>query len=120
MNLPRQPHYYRLFVLVFCAKICTLSAEESTMITPMTITEAGKKITSLEHTMDYDDTIAITNHGREVFALIKWDTYESIRETLEILSDKELSEQLAVGIRQINQNKLVDFDSFKQKLLCTR
>ncbi|MGI0529278.1 type II toxin-antitoxin system Phd/YefM family antitoxin [Treponema socranskii] len=90
------------------------------MITPMTITEAGKKITSLEHTMDYDDTIAITNHGREVFALIKWDTYESIRETLEILSDEELSEQLAVGIRQINQNKLVDFDSFKQKLLCTR
>ena len=83
------------------------------MITPM-------KITSLEHTMDYDDTISITNHGREVFALIKWDTYESIRETLEILSDEELSEQLAVGIRQINQNKLVDFDSFKQKLLCTR
>lgn len=70
--------------------------------------------------MDYDDTISITNHGREVFALIKWDTYESIRETLEILSDEELSEQLAVGIRQINQNKLVDFDSFKQKLLCTR
>ena len=90
------------------------------MITPMTITKAGKKITSLEHTMDYDDTISITNHGREVFALIKWDTYESIRETLEILSDEELSEQLAVGIRQINQNKLVDFDSFKQKLLCTR
>ena len=55
-----------------------------------------------------------------MFALIKWDTYESIRETLEILSDEELSEQLAVGIRQINQNKLVDFDSFKQKLLCTR
>ena len=90
------------------------------MITPMTITEARKKITSLEHIMDYDDTISITNHGREVFALIKWDTYESIRETLEILSDEELSEQLAVGIRQINQNKLVDFDSFKQKLLCTR
>lgn len=90
------------------------------MITPMTITEARKKITSLEHSMDYDDTISITNHGKEVFALIKWDTYESIRETLEILSDEDLSKNLAIGIQQIHQNKLVDFDSFKQSLLCTQ
>jgi len=41
------------------------------MITAMTITEARKKITSLEDTMDYDDTISITNHGKEIFALIK-------------------------------------------------
>ena len=44
------------------------------MITAMTITEARKKITSLEDTMDYDDTISITNHEKEIFALIKWDT----------------------------------------------
>jgi len=65
------------------------------MITAMTITEARKKITSLEDTMDYDDTISITNHGKEIFALIKWDTYESICETLEILSDEELSKRRA-------------------------
>ena len=89
------------------------------MITEMTITEAKKKIASLEDTMDYDDTISITNHGREIFALMKWDTYESIRETLEILSDKELSKNLAIGIQQIKQNKLTDFDSLKNKVLCT-
>ena len=89
------------------------------MITEMTITEAKKKIASLEDTMDYDDTISITNHGREIFALMKWDTYESICETLEILSDKELSKNLAIGIQQIKQNKLTDFDSLKNKVLCT-
>ena len=44
------------------------------MISTMTITETRKKITSLENTMNYDDTISITNHGKEVFALIRWDT----------------------------------------------
>ena len=90
------------------------------MITAMTITEARKKITSLEDTMDYDDTISITNHGKEIFALIKWDTYESIRETLEILSDEELSKNLAIGVQQIKQNNLLDFDSFKNSLSCTQ
>ena len=90
------------------------------MITPMSITEARKKITSLEHSMDYNDVISITNHGKQVFALIKWDTYESIRETLDILSDEELSKNLAIGVQQIKQNRLVDFDSFKQSLSCTQ
>ena len=31
------------------------------MISTMTITETRKKITSLENTMNYDDTISITN-----------------------------------------------------------
>lgn len=47
------------------------------MVSEMTITETRKRITSLENTMNYDDTISITNHGKEVFALLRWDTYES-------------------------------------------
>ena len=41
------------------------------MISEMTITEARKKITSLEQTMNYDDTISITNHGKEILALLR-------------------------------------------------
>lgn len=52
--------------------------------------------------------------GRKFYALIKWDTYESIRETLEILSDEELSKNLTIGVQQIKQNNLLDFDSFKK------
>ena len=68
--------------------------------------------------MNYDDTISITNHGKEVFALIRWDTYECIQETLEILADEQLSKDLSTGIQQINENKLVDFDTFKAVLMC--
>ena len=71
-------------------------------------------------TINYDDTISITNHGKEVFALIRWDTYECIQETLEILADEQLSKDLSTGIKQINENKLVDFDTFKAGLMCTQ
>ncbi len=90
------------------------------MVSEMTITEARKKITSLEDTMDYEDTISITNHGKEVFALLRWDTYECIQETLEILADEQLTKDLAVGIQQAKENKLVDFEDFKAGLLCTQ
>ena len=90
------------------------------MVSEMTITEARKKITSLEDTMDYEDTISITNHGKKVFALLRWDTYECIQETLEILADEQLTKDLAVGIQQIKENKLVDFEDFKAGLLCTQ
>ena len=86
------------------------------MVTEMTITETRKKITSLENEIGYDNIITITNHGRKVFALMKWDTYESINETLEILNDEELLNELKVGISQIKSNKLVDFEDFKKSL----
>jgi len=38
-----------------------------------------------------------------VLALLRWDTYECIHETLEILADEQLSKDLAVGIQQINK-----------------
>ena len=82
----------------------------------MTITETRRRITSLEKEIGYDDTITITNHGREVFALMKWDTYESIVETLEILTDDELFNALKTGIKQMQDNNLLNFEEFKQNL----
>lgn len=82
----------------------------------MSITEARKKITSLENEMEYNSTIAITNHGREVFALMKWETYESIAETLDILNDERLYDALKTGVQEIKENKLIDFEDFIKKI----
>ena len=78
----------------------------------MSISETRRKITSLEDELSYDDTISVTNHGKEVFALLRWDTYESIAETLDIISDEEAFTELKKGIAQIANNQLVDFDEF--------
>ena len=86
------------------------------MVKHMSISETRRKITSLEKELSYEDTISVTNHGKEVFALLRWDTYESIAETLEILSDEESFAELKKGIQQMNNNELIDFDEFKKSL----
>lgn len=82
----------------------------------MSISETRKKITSLEDDLSFDDTISVTNHGKEVFALLRWDTYESIAETLDIISDEALYDELKTGIKQLENNDLIDFEDFKKSL----
>jgi len=86
------------------------------MVKQMSISETRKRITSLEDELSFEDTITVTNHGKEVFALLKWETYESIAETLDILSDEKLYADLQKGIREIDKDELVDFNEFKKSL----
>lgn len=83
------------------------------MVKQMSISETRKRMTSLENDMAYEDTISVTNHGKEVLAILKWETYESIAETLEILSDPEGFSELRKGISQVQEGSLVDFEEFK-------
>ncbi len=86
------------------------------MVRKMSISEARRRITSLEDELAYGDTISITNHGKEVFALLRWDTYESIAETLDIISDEEAYADLKKGIQQMQNNELIDFEEFTKNL----
>ena len=86
------------------------------MVKQLSISETRKRITSLEDDLSFNDTISITNHGKEVFALLRWDTYESIAETLDIISDETLYDDLKIGIKQFENNSLIDFEDFKKSL----
>ncbi len=86
------------------------------MVKKMSISETRKRITSLENELSYEDTISVTNHGKEVFALLRWDTYESIAETLDILSDEDMYSSLKIGIQQAKNNELVDFEDYKKMI----
>jgi PHD/YefM family antitoxin component YafN of YafNO toxin-antitoxin module len=86
------------------------------MVKQLSISETRKRITSLEDDLSFNDTISITNHGKEVFALLRWDTYESIAETLEIISDEALFDELKIGVKQFENNQLIDFEDFKKSL----
>ena len=86
------------------------------MVKQLSISETRKRITSLEDDLSFNDTISVTNHGKEVFALLRWDTYESIAETLDIISDEALYDDLKVGIKQFENDSLIDFEDFKKRL----
>jgi PHD/YefM family antitoxin component YafN of YafNO toxin-antitoxin module len=86
------------------------------MVKQLSISETRKRITSLEEDLSFNDTISITNHGKEVFALLRWDTYESIAETLDIISDEAMYDELKIGIKQFENNSLIDFEEFKKSI----
>ena len=86
------------------------------MVKQLSISETRKRITSLEDDLSFNDTLSVTNHGKEVFALLRWDTYESIAETLDIISDEVLYDELKIGIKQFENNSLIDFEDFKKSL----
>ena len=83
------------------------------MIKYMPISETRKKIMKLAADMAADDTVSVTNRGKEVLAIIPWETYEAIAETLEILSDPSLMASLEQGLKDLCDGKLVDLEEAK-------
>ncbi len=61
--------------------------------------------------------LSISEVMKRIFALLRQDTCESIVETLNIISDKKLKAELNIGIKQFENNRLIDFDDFKKSLI---
>ncbi len=83
----------------------------------ISITEARQEITALpERLAKEPGAVAVTRRGKPVLAIMPWDLYESIIETLEILSDEEQMKALRKSIDEAKQGKLVSWDAVKQGL----
>lgn len=86
------------------------------MIIHLPISETRKKITSLASNLSPDETISVTNRGKEVLAILPWESYEALMETLEIMSDKELMKDLEKGIEEYKRGELVGLDDVERLL----
>jgi len=85
----------------------------------LSIMEARKQLTSLPETLFHDgqpDVLEITRRGKPVLAVLPWELYEAISETLEVLGDKELMAQLSQSLLEMNSGKLVPWQDAKQEL----
>ena len=59
----------------------------------LSIMEARKQLTSLPETLVHNgqlDVLEITRRGKPVLAVLPWELYEAVSETLEVMGDKEL------------------------------
>jgi antitoxin YefM len=86
------------------------------MIKHIPISETRKIINTLASELDPDDTVSVTNRGKEVLAILPWETYEALIETLEIAADPEFLKELRLGIQNYKEGKLIDFDEVKRSL----
>ena len=81
------------------------------MISPkniLPVTNVKKNLMSLLKQVQSDsDPVIITKDGKAAGVLMSADDYESLVETLEILSDKSLMKSLKKGIRELDQGRVV-------------
>ena len=69
------------------------------------ITEARKKFMKLPDQTAKDQIFAVTKRNKEVMAVMSWELYEGLLETLEVLSDPELIKQLRTAIGDVKAGR---------------
>ena len=81
------------------------------------ITEARDELTSLPDKLSHThETLTVTRRGKPVLAILAWDEYEALVETLEVMSDEGLMTSLRQSIREAKQGKLIPWEDVKRKL----
>lgn len=60
--------------------------------------------------------VAVTKRGQPVLALMPWELYESIMETLEILGDETLMASLRRSVKEAERGKTLPWDDVKRSL----
>ncbi|MBE9035325.1 type II toxin-antitoxin system Phd/YefM family antitoxin [aff. Roholtiella sp. LEGE 12411] len=81
----------------------------------LTITEARRQLLDLPDDLK-DQPVIITKHGKPVMAALSFEQFESLLETLAILSDREFAHQLEQSIAQAEQGKTISWKEVKAKL----
>ena len=83
----------------------------------LTMVDARRELTKLPEQLEAEPaTIAVTRRGKPVLAIMTWEDYQSIQETLEILSDTEAVEQLRESIREVREGKTIPWDEAKKRV----
>ncbi len=83
------------------------------------IIEARNKLTSFPEKFERDPesgAVAVTRRGRPVLAIVSWDLYESIIETLEILGDEKAMAALRQGIREAARGRSIPWAKARTRL----
>ncbi len=83
----------------------------------ITLTDARIALTKLpEQLAQGQGVVPVTRNGKPVLAVMTWELYESISETLEILGDSEMMEQIREGMRQAEAGETRPWEEVKAEL----
>ncbi len=63
-----------------------------------------------------DRAVAVTRHGKPVLAVMPWNLFESIVETMEIMGDPDTMAALRRGIKDVQAGNLVPIEQVKADL----
>lgn len=87
------------------------------MAQELPITEARARLTQIANDLAASqDTVTVTNRGRPVMTLIGYEMYESIMESLEIMSDPALMAQLRQSLQEARSGAVIGLDLVEREL----
>lgn len=87
----------------------------------LTTVDARRELTKLPEKLEANPaTVAVTRRGKPVLAIMTWEDYQAILETLELLSDDDAVEQLRRSIREVKEGKVVSWEEAKTRLAAAR
>jgi prevent-host-death family protein len=85
----------------------------------MPIIEARNKLTSLPEELEQAPEIgavAVTRRGKPVLAVMSWEMYESLLETMEILGDDKMMSAFRQSVKEEMEGRGIPWDKVKRKL----
>ena len=87
-------------------------------MTELTISEARKALLNLPEKLarTQERAVTITRRGQPVLAVVPWEFYESIVETLDILGDPEMVRVLRESLEDLKRGRLVSNAEAKKRL----
>jgi antitoxin YefM len=89
-----------------------------TVMAELTISEARKALLDLPERLARtpDRAVTITRRGQPVLAILPWEFYESIIETLDILGDPEMVKALRESLEDLKRGRVVSNAEAKKRL----
>jgi len=87
-------------------------------MTQLTISEARRVLLDLPEKLERgsERAIRITRRGRPVLAVMPWEFYESIVETLDVLSDPDMVSTLRDSLEDLKRGRLVSNKEARTRL----
>jgi prevent-host-death family protein len=85
----------------------------------LSMTKARAKLTGLPQQFERSPEIGaviVTRRGMPVLAVMPWELYESITETLEILSDGKLMKALRRSLREARKSRTYSMAEVSKKI----
>ena len=87
-------------------------------MTQLTISEARRSLLDLPERLSRlpERAVTITRRGRPVLAVMPWEFYESLVETLDVLSDPDMASELRASLDDLKHGRLIGNEEAKKRL----
>lgn len=89
------------------------------MAKTLSITQVRSQLLGLAEELNRPSTagpVAVTKRGKPVLALLPWELYESLMETLEILGDQTLMTAFRKSVKEARAGRRVAWERVKREL----